>query len=155
MCTLCRTLFCGNHRCEEVCHSWVCHPCPLLPENVRVCPCGKVPMSKLLPPGEERTSCLDPVPTCDNTCGRLLPCSTQGTYKARVHGACVHGVQRSAKSNSCLWALSFTDNKHVCEELCHHGDCPKCPKDSTIKCRCGKSSKVRKCMLGHPAAHLL
>lgn len=97
MCTLCRTLFCGNHRCEEVCHSWVCHPCPLLPENVRVCPCGKVPMSKLLPPGEERTSCLDPVPTCDNTCGRLLPCSTQGTRLVYMVHACMEcrEVQKS------------------------------------------------------------
>lgn len=49
---------------------------------------------------------------------------------------------------------SFTDITHVCEELCHHGDCPKCPKDSTVKCRCGKSSKVS-CALGTQTHFLL
>lgn len=73
-----RELDCGNHLCETPCHQGECPSCPLLPIHVNVCPCGATPLSELLLDGMNRTSCLDPVPTCTKTCGRLLPCSTLG-----------------------------------------------------------------------------
>ena len=34
-------LECGNHQCANPCHPGPCPPCPLLPEVVTSCPCGK------------------------------------------------------------------------------------------------------------------
>ena len=69
-----RPLGCGNHTCELQCHQGECPPCPFLPSTVSYCPCGATPISKLLPEGVVRTSCLDDIPTCDNVCSRPLPC---------------------------------------------------------------------------------
>ena len=75
--SLCRLLDCGNHICERVCHEGVCESCALLPDHVTHCPCGSTPLMELLT--SERTSCLEPIPTCTSQCGKLLPCSTPGT----------------------------------------------------------------------------
>ena len=69
-----RPLGCGNHTCELQCHQGECSSCPFLPSTVSYCPCGAIPISKLLPEGVVRTSCLDDIPTCDNVCSRPLPC---------------------------------------------------------------------------------
>lgn len=75
---LCRELNCGNHLCELTCHPLPCPACELLPSNVTSCPCGATPLSLLLSPDQSRTSCLDPVPTCRQSCGKKLSCSTRG-----------------------------------------------------------------------------
>ena len=75
-----RELNCGNHLCELTCHTAPCPPCPLLPSHITTCPCGAMPLSALLSPDQSRTSCLDPVPTCDRPCGKVLPCSTKGIH---------------------------------------------------------------------------
>ena len=71
-----RTLNCGNHTCEALCHLGECPPCSLLPSSVVTCPCGALPIVQLLPEGTTRVSCLDDVPTCDNICSKPLPCSS-------------------------------------------------------------------------------
>ena len=75
---LSRELNCGNHLCELTCHPPPCPSCSLLPSQVSSCPCGAMPLSVLLSADRSRTSCLDPVPTCDSVCGKRLPCSTRG-----------------------------------------------------------------------------
>jgi len=72
-----RLLDCENHICERVCHEGPCESCALLPDHVTHCPCGSTPLMELLI--SQRTSCLDPIPTCTSLCGKLLPCSTPGT----------------------------------------------------------------------------
>ena len=79
-----REMDCGNHLCEQPCHKGECLSCPLLPAHVTTCPCGATPLSELLPEGTTRISCLDPVPTCANTCGKPLPCSTDGERQIRT-----------------------------------------------------------------------
>jgi transcriptional repressor NF-X1 len=73
-----KELDCGNHLCELACHPLPCPSCTLLPSRVTSCPCGATPLSLLLSADHSRMSCLDPVPTCGATCGKLLPCSTRG-----------------------------------------------------------------------------
>lgn len=43
-----RPLDCGHHLCSSTCHPGDCKSCPLLPENCLTCPCGRVPLSKLV-----------------------------------------------------------------------------------------------------------
>ncbi|XP_038044789.1 transcriptional repressor NF-X1-like [Patiria miniata] len=100
-----RTLSCGNHTCKRPCHPGPCDLCPLTPDLVTRCPCSQTKLSELTTHGEVRKTCLDPVPTCKNTCGKPLKCG--GDYV------------------------------HTCKQPCHEGDCPVCPLNSTVRCRCG------------------
>ncbi|KAI1889263.1 hypothetical protein AGOR_G00177340 [Albula goreensis] len=110
-----KQLDCGNHRCEQTCHSGPCQSCPRLPRLVRSCPCGQTPLSKLLELGyAERRSCTDPIPSCGKTCGKPLPCGSSDTI-------------------------------HTCENLCHEGQCGPCSLTSTINCRCGFKTKDVPC----------
>lgn len=43
-----RQLECKRHSCEAVCHRGDCEPCAFLPENCLVCPCGQVPLNRLV-----------------------------------------------------------------------------------------------------------
>ena len=73
-----RTLECTNHKCQSNCHPGMCESCKLLPSAVDHCPCGKTLLVELT--DEKRESCLDPVPTCDNICGKDLPCGPEGIF---------------------------------------------------------------------------
>lgn len=79
-----RQLDCGNHFCQDICHDYKCTPCNLRPDVVTFCPCGKRKVDDLLH-GEKRTSCLDPIPTCENVCDAFLPCAQyNGTSFLRI-----------------------------------------------------------------------
>eukprot|EP01138_Halocafeteria_seosinensis_P012932 gb/GECG01013210.1/.p1 GENE.gb/GECG01013210.1/~~gb/GECG01013210.1/.p1 ORF type:complete len:1083 (+),score=57.84 gb/GECG01013210.1/:1-3249(+) len=82
-------LDCGIHRCKSRCHAGDCVGCRFLPGRVEFCPCGVTPLGRLSTKGScnivregrletvhasGRSSCTDPVPTCDNKCGKLKPC---------------------------------------------------------------------------------
>lgn len=67
-----KRLSCGNHDCEKICHGGDCGPCSKSPELLNTCACGKKPMEDL------RSSCLDPVMTCGEVCGRTLKCGPPG-----------------------------------------------------------------------------
>ncbi|VDN08926.1 unnamed protein product [Dibothriocephalus latus] len=43
-----RMLNCRHHKCQALCHPGDCQPCQLLPEFCLTCPCGRVPLSKLV-----------------------------------------------------------------------------------------------------------
>lgn len=74
-----RTLECGNHQCDKVCHADDCKTCETLPEVVTHCPCGAMPLSDLST--VTRKSCTEPIPTCDEICNKSLGCGPQGTQK--------------------------------------------------------------------------
>jgi len=111
-----RTLDCGNHQCTLQCHPGDCPDCPLTPEAVTTCPCGKTSLEKIYERdgAERRTSCQDPVPTCGMTCGRLLECGPPS-------------------------------NRHTCQAPCHEGPCPPCPQTTEVRCRCGYMEKEMDC----------
>ena len=75
---LCEKNFdCGEHRCEKTCHpqdEGLAH-CPRSPDTISACPCGKTKLSLLV--NEPRKSCSDPIPHCDQSCGKVLPCGHQ------------------------------------------------------------------------------
>lgn len=104
-----RTLDCGNHNCLEICHQGPCKICDKLPSVVTVCPCGKTKFNDYT-----RSSCVEPVPICDNRCGKLLTCGSP-------------------------------QKPHFCQMKCHDGDCSPCKKETSIKCRCGNNSKIIPC----------
>lgn len=59
---------CDVHACQSTCHP---HPtstpliCPFSPQVLQTCPCGSTPV-------KSRQSCSDPIPTCDNPCGKII-----------------------------------------------------------------------------------
>ena len=68
--TVCgKLLSCGNHNCDLVCHSGDCGECKLSPSVVKSCFCGE---QEITP--EERSSCLDPIPSCGSICAKELVC---------------------------------------------------------------------------------
>ena len=72
-----KKLSCGQHVCEKVCHSGECGMCPRA--GRRTCPCEKTVFD--LP-------CTEDVPTCPDTCGKLLSCDLH-TCTQRCHiGPC-------------------------------------------------------------------
>ncbi|KAF5734584.1 NF-X1-type zinc finger protein NFXL1 [Tripterygium wilfordii] len=77
-----KTLSCGNHDCVETCHPGLCGDCDLMPGRVKSCCCGKTSLQ------EERQSCLDPIPTCSQKCGKALPCGMHHCEEVCHAGDC-------------------------------------------------------------------
>lgn len=111
-----KTLTCQKHKCTEKCHPGECKPCALMPSKLTNCPCGQTQIRELLIQKKIiRTSCTDPVPTCDKICSKILPCTLD------------------------------SENVHLCESKCHTDECPACEKLIEKKCRCGKETEMIKC----------
>ena len=83
-----RELDCGNHECKEICHASSCRSCELQPDVVDFCPCGKMKIVELLD-GKNRNSCMDPIPTCGNTCDGFLPCAKFNGRYTYVKDSCL------------------------------------------------------------------
>ena len=122
-----RKLACGNHVCEKTCHKGLCEQCPMLPTNVTTCPCGKIPLELLTP--KLRTSCLDPIPTCPNTCGKLLLCGKH-TCPSKCHSGpcpqCSENVKAPCRCHGTYVTVPChqvngqdkTLDKIICNKLC-------------------------------------
>lgn len=63
---------CGKHYCEMLCHDGPCGECLTGVDKVKTCACGKVDITE--EQRKARTSCLDPLPSCGDVCGRQLGC---------------------------------------------------------------------------------
>ncbi|ESK87323.1 shuttle craft like transcriptional regulator [Moniliophthora roreri MCA 2997] len=128
--TLCGKPYdCGEHFCERKCHptsrNMARGHCPLSPDRVRTCPCGKKGFAvdsssftdpdKMFPP---RAKCTDPIPSCGLPCQKL---------HLRTDGG--EGLQ-------C---------EHSCQVACHTGPCPPCSVVVTRPCRCGNMNKKMLC----------
>ncbi|KAK7499323.1 hypothetical protein BaRGS_00009298 [Batillaria attramentaria] len=126
-----KTLGCGNHVCEEPCHPGDCGLCPLLPQQVTHCCCGQTPLGELDVP--QRNGCLDPLPTCDKTCNKPLPCGPAddphkcqqkcheglcGDCEGITELTCVCGANK--KEFSCKELAQFTASEPFkCERRCN------------------------------------
>ncbi|BFZ15022.1 hypothetical protein BsWGS_18061 [Bradybaena similaris] len=138
-----KSLSCGNHQCEKVCHSGPCGSCPR--SGPRKCPCGKT---------EFQLPCTDDIPTCGDTCGKPLACG-QHYCTQRCHaGECGQCMQMAFKKCRCgqrqkevPCAKEFHCDKkcnnmrncgvHKCNRKCCDGNCPRCEQI------CGKSLRCR------------
>lgn len=145
-----KKLSCGNHLCEKICHKESCGPCPR--SGDRSCPCGKTNYN--LP-------CTEDIPTCGDTCGKLLDCGIHACSQ-RCHtgncGSCLQLVTKTCrcgqKQKEVLCSKQYLCetkcsamrdcNKHQCKRKCCDGNCPSCEQV------CGKllSCKNHKCASG-------
>ncbi|KAG9347036.1 hypothetical protein JZ751_005963 [Albula glossodonta] len=106
-----KPLPCGNHTCEQVCHSGQCGECPR--SGNRACPCGKNKCS--LP-------CTEEVPTCGDTCEKALECGLH-TCSMRCHrGSCETCRQEVEKQCRCG---KYTRHMPCHKEYLCESKCPK------------------------------
>ena len=128
---LCNKLLkCKEHRCEKLCHAGECNECPLLPDNLKSCPCGKTLIHYLLD-NKPRVKCTDDIPTCQKMCDKLLKCSDNDSLHF-CQSKCHHGdcfkcekiVKISCRCGSkneelpCFEAQKYKENPLFCEKRC-------------------------------------
>ncbi|BBH04203.1 NF-X-like 1 [Prunus dulcis] len=130
-----KKLTCGNHACGEVCHPGPCGECNLMPTKIKTCHCGKTSLQG------ERQSCLDPVPTCSQTCGKSLPCE-------------MHQCQEVCHTGDCPPCLVKVSQKCRCGSTSRTVECFKttmeiekftCDKPCGRKKNCGRHRCSERC----------
>ena len=129
-----RSLDCGVHQCEAVCHPGQCSPCPLTPDRVTTCPCGRTALL-----GEKaRTSCTDEIPVCGAVCGKPLSCgppSAPHSCQARCHlGPC----PACPLTTSVRCRCGYMDQEIPCAEMTSRADDARCERKCQKKRSCGR-----------------
>lgn len=111
---------CGEHKCEKSCHPQDedCRHCPLSPDVVSRCPCGKTPLSTLSE--TPRTSCTDEIPRCDKMCRRSLPCG--------------HECQSPCHAGPCSPCLELRDVSCRCGRTSTQLTCTQADSRPTPRC---------------------
>ncbi|KAK6509089.1 FKBP12-associated protein [Arthrobotrys musiformis] len=121
---VCGKLFdCGEHRCEKGCHSTEEEEphCPFSPDVIRFCPCGKTELGE----DKRREKCTDPIPHCDEVCGKTLPCGHECREICHTGdcGMCMQVVDifcRCGKTGSRSLCLQGDQGeKPMCRRVCH------------------------------------
>ncbi|XP_058732390.1 NF-X1-type zinc finger protein NFXL1-like [Vicia villosa] len=115
-----KKLSCGNHVCMETCHSGSCAECELLPAHVKMCCCGKTRLK------EERQTCLDPIPTCSQLCGKSLACGMHRCNETCHDGDCSPCLVLVSQKCRCgstsrmveCYKTTTEDEKFTCEKPC-------------------------------------
>ncbi|GLC51639.1 hypothetical protein PLESTB_000524100 [Pleodorina starrii] len=151
-----KQLACGNHKCEEVCHAGKCGSCPF--SGVRTCPCGKKTYDGM--------SCADKVPSCGETCGKLLPCGVhrcndrchQGDCTAQCRGPALKTCRCGKSQKEVLCFQEFTCERrctqmracgrHPCKRRCCDGNCPPCEEVCGRRLKCGNHKCPAPCHSG-------
>ncbi|KAB1282212.1 NF-X1-type zinc finger protein NFXL1 [Camelus dromedarius] len=145
-----KTLPCGNHTCEQVCHVGACGECPR--SGKRFCPCQKSKFS--LP-------CTEDVPTCGDSCDKVLECGIHRCSQRCHRGPCETCRQEVEKHCRCgkhtkrmpchksylceTKCVKMRDcQKHQCRRKCCPGNCPPCDQNCgrTLGCRNHKCPSV-------------
>nr|CCC47334.1 putative nuclear transcription factor [Trypanosoma vivax Y486] len=81
-----KMLDCGKHTCNLKCHEGPCQPCLRTPERQVFCPCRKSRLKHS--ERSQRTSCLDPIPSCGLKCEAPLPCGHPCAIECHDSPAC-------------------------------------------------------------------
>ncbi|XP_061440006.1 NF-X1-type zinc finger protein NFXL1 isoform X1 [Rhineura floridana] len=145
-----KTLPCGYHACEQICHGGPCGECPR--SGKRCCPCGKSKFS--LP-------CTEDVPTCGDSCDKVLDCGIHKCSQRCHRGPCEICRQEVEKQCRCgkhtkqmpchkpylceTKCAKIRDcQKHQCKRKCCSGNCPPCDQacGRTLGCRNHKCPSV-------------
>ncbi|KAH8815461.1 hypothetical protein F5884DRAFT_841432 [Xylogone sp. PMI_703] len=144
----CRRIYdCGNpeHFCEKICHPQDLVPahCPLSPDVVTRCPCGKTPLDKLL--SEPRQDCSQPIPHCKEKCLKTLQCGHQCQQLCH-EGECRVCMEVTSISCRCGRTTSST--------LCHQGteEQPLCMRVCRATLNCGRHECGEHCCPGEKKA---
>ena len=122
---------CGKHSCEKRCHpqdATETH-CPRSPDVVSHCPCGKTKLDEIT--DQPRTSCSDPIPSCDKPCLKLLECG--------------HSCKEVCHSSDCFPCSENITIKCRCGRttsttICHQGhlEQPQCMRVCRATKNCGR-----------------
>ncbi|XP_062123975.1 protein shuttle craft isoform X1 [Drosophila sulfurigaster albostrigata] len=162
-----KLLNCGEHRCQQLCHAGKCENCA---EKVQQhCHCGKQQRGVMCTKeSQDRRSY-----SCKECCGKPLPCGNHKCKDSCHAGACrpckLSPIQITTcpcgklpvaveQRASCLDPVPTCDSMcgktlrcgkpahpHQCTSKCHLGQCPPCPKQTAVKCRCGHMDQMIKC----------
>uniref|UniRef100_A0A914V664 RING-type domain-containing protein n=1 Tax=Plectus sambesii TaxID=2011161 RepID=A0A914V664_9BILA len=132
---------CGQHACENKCHPGDCGPCPLSPERLVRCPCGRTEITALL--SAPRQFCSDQVPVCNNVCDKVLGCGSQAKPH-RCKAKCHNGPCPPCPDNSSLRCRCQALTKTLpCSELAEYTE--DNPLLCERRCKKQKSCKQHKC----------
>jgi transcriptional repressor NF-X1 len=131
-----RVFACGQHRCQKACHPCTANLqiCPSDPSIIKTCPCGAHLITELLN-GQDRVSCVDPIPTCESTCNKILVCGHACTMKCHLGDCppCQEPVEVACRCQT----TSFKDNcANVCKEA--GGEPPLCDRTCKSIRNCGR-----------------
>jgi len=144
---------CGNfmdcevHFCKKLCHpqgsgSQAAH-CPMSPDMITHCPCGKTPLAELSE--NPRESCSAPIPNCMKECGKTL--------------ACGHACRQVCHSGGCRPCLLTVSIKCRCgrnsfNTTCHQGteELPHCTRMCKALLNCGRHDCGERCCPGERKA---
>lgn len=130
-----KTLSCGNHSCGENCHPGSCGECEYLPVKIKTCYCGKTPLQRI------RESCLDPIPTCSEVCGKVLRCG-------------IHRCKEICHEGECAPCQALVDQKCRCRSCSRSVECYitveqrdgfVCDKPCGRKKNCGRHRCSERC----------
>ncbi|XP_006818930.1 NF-X1-type zinc finger protein NFXL1-like [Saccoglossus kowalevskii] len=145
---------CGFHVCDKHCHSGECGTCPR--SGNRTCPCGKT--SYEMP-------CTEDVPTCGDTCEKLLTCGLHYCTQRCHTGPCETCRQMVTKKCRCgarkksvqCYKDYLCDTKcpkirdcenHQCKRKCCDGNCPSCEQPCNRLLSCKNHKCPSKCHVG-------
>lgn len=125
-----KVLSCGNHRCSAVCHDGECPLCPRDVAVVDACPCGARLLSGMagVPP---RASCLDSIPCCGGSCGKLLPCGRHSCpLRCHEEEDCPPCAQRTDAACACRLTRKLV--------ACGEADGVRCTRLCGTRLSCGR-----------------
>ncbi|KAK4193410.1 hypothetical protein QBC35DRAFT_481511 [Podospora australis] len=136
---------CGHHTCQKPCHPQdeeAAH-CPLSPDMVTKCPCGKTPLASMAV--KPRSTCQDPIPHCDKPCDKVL--------------ACGHLCPDKCHTGDCAPCFQYIDiacrcAKTVGKSACHQGtvEQPQCFRVCRVQLNCGRHECGERCCSGEKKA---
>ena len=142
-----RTFDCGvpEHTCSQPCHPQdeLSGHCPRSPDVVTHCSCGKTLLVDLT--DSIRQTCQDPIPSCLQPCGKMLPCD--------------HPCDAICHTGDCPPCKQIVDIKCRCRRtssrsLCHQGhtEPPQCMRVCRITLNCGRHACDEHCCTGEKKA---
>ncbi|KXN84089.1 hypothetical protein AN958_00476, partial [Leucoagaricus sp. SymC.cos] len=163
-----RTLPCGKHACQKVCHEGGCNDCPVretarcwcvqyvdatgiiqinLTYRFRKFDCGVHSCQKSChPPSHKPAPCpRSPSNVTHCPCGKSsiapTPNADSSDYTFPARPSCTSPIP------TCNNICDKPNDRcgHPCKTKCHSGPCPPCSVELTRPCRCGASTKTLQC----------
>ncbi|XP_035508024.1 transcriptional repressor NF-X1 [Morone saxatilis] len=156
-----------NHPCNILCHPGPCPQCPAF--VTKSCICGKTSQPMRCGQGA--------VLQCDKVCGAVLNCAEHTCAQVCHRGACqpcqlqvqqvcycgvtirevLCGTDKDGFDGSghfsCqkICGMMLNCEAHQCQQVCHRGRCPLCPRSPSLvkSCPCGQTPLAKLLELGY------
>lgn len=169
-----RSLNCGLHRCQDICHQGPCYDC--LKVVNQVCHCGKSVREVVCSVESagvtqynceqmceksrdcEQHQCSElchpgPCSPCLLTPSRVTTCPCGQTPLEKLYErdgvaprkSCLDPVPTCGMTCSSQLPCGPPASPHTCSARCHTGPCPTCAESTLVRCRCGSMDKEIPC----------